>query len=317
MNRLALLLALPLALLLAPPLQARRAKRSPLSELKREMDRVAEGFGGTLGYSLHFRGRPEERISLRGDERFPSASTIKIAVMCEALRQVDQGKLSWTAEIPIQPPTEYREEGGPAYWLKEDAKLPLPQWLHLMITMSDNTATINLRNRLGQGNINQWLTANGFRDTLILNGKETDALGLRPLQRQYGLGMTTPNEMVRLLERIRDGRAGSPATCDRMLRLLSHQYWDDLVLSQAPPTAHTAAKSGALDAMRADVALVQSPAGEYVLAVYTKDQKDQRWETDNEGNVAIRKLAALVWRRYDPERTWSPPEGAEKLYPGG
>src|SRR5207302_10832076 len=101
-----------------------------------------------------------------------------------------------------------------------------------------------------------------------------DAVGLRPLQQQFGLGMTTPNEMRRLLEMIAAYRAGSRASCERMLRLLTHQYWDSGVLSQVPPLVHAASKSGALDDCRSDVAIVDSPSGQSALAIYTREPKD-------------------------------------------
>jgi len=309
----AILLLVTIVLLgVSSPLCARETS----AELKAKMDQAAEGFHGVLGYSLIYRGKPGERINLRGDETFPTASTIKTAVMCEALHQVEQGKVKWDQKIPVQTSMEDRQEGGFAYYFKEDTSLPLCQWVHLMITVSDNTATMNLREFLGQKNVNDWLISHGFKSTLLLNGKKCDELGLRGLQQKWGLGMTTPNEMVRLFELIVDKKAGSSASCDRMLRILTHQYWDDCILSQVPPDAHSAAKSGALDRSRSDVAVVDSPGGQYILAVFTKEQEDQRWTPDNEGDLAIRKLAALVWRHYNPNHPWRPPRGSEKLLPG-
>ena len=161
------------------------------------------------------------------------------------------------------------------------------------------------------------LEAHEFKNTRLLNGKKCDELGLRPLQQKWGLGMTTPNDMVRLFELIVDGKAGSPASCDRMLRILTHQYWDDFILSQVPPTVHAAAKSGALDHCRSDVAVVDSPGGQYILAIFTKEQKDTSWAHTNEGDIAIRTLARMVWEHYNPDCPFRPPEGSEELLPGG
>lgn len=279
-----------------------------LQELKAKMDKVAQDFNGTLGYSLHFRGSPQERISFNGDEIFPSASTIKTAVMCEGMRQVEQGKVKWTDSLEVQKELSERQAGGFAYHFREGTSLPLGRWVNIMITVSDNTATMLLREHLGQANVNDWLSSNGFMMTKLLNGKKCDELGLRELQQKWGLGMTTPNEMVRLFELIVDGKAGSKTSCERMLRILSQQYWDDLILSQAAPDVFKAAKSGALNRHRSDVAVVNSPGGQYVLAVYTKDQEDTRWTKDNEGNVAIRTLAGMVWTHYNPDHTWQPTE---------
>lgn len=283
--------------------------------LRGEMDALAAGFGGALGYSLLHRGTTPALLHRRGDDAFPTASTIKTAIMGEALHQVTGGVLAWNVEIPVTPTTGPREAGGPAFYFKDDAHLGLAEWLHLMIALSDNTATIVLRNHLGQKNINDWLAANECATTRILNGRDTDALGLRPLQQQYGLGMTTPNEMTRLFARIADGKAGTPAACDRMIRILGQQFWDDGILSQVPPTVRTACKTGAVDRSRSDGALINAPNGPYILAIYTKEQKDTRWVADNAGDVAIRALSRLVWRCYDPAQAWSPPPGAEKLYP--
>ena len=291
------------------------ASAETLAELKARMDEVAESFHGTLGYSLHFRGKPDTRISRLGDEPFPTASTIKTAIMVEVLHQIEQGKIKWTDMVEVQPGVDDREEGGFAYYFRDGTKIPVGQWVHLMITVSDNTATIRLRRLVGQGNVNQWLTSHGFKVTKLLNGEQREELGLRPLQRKYGLGMTTPNEMLRLMEMIRDNKAGSPASCDRMMRILTHQYWDDGIIGQASPYTHSASKGGGIGGTRSDVAIVAAPKGEFVLTVYTRDQADESWTKMNEGNVAIRTLAAMVWRHYDPDKTWSPPDGAMNLLP--
>lgn len=289
-------------------LAASAADAETLAELKAKMDKFAESFRGTLGYSLHFKGAPDQSINRLPDEPFPTASTIKTAIMCEVLHQVEQGKIKWTDMIEVQP-SDDRQEGGFACYFKEGTELSIAKWVHLMITVSDNTATMLLREHIGQKNVNDWLAANGFKTTKLLNGKKCDELGLRQLQREYGLGMTTPAEMMRLHEMIHDGKAGSPASCDRMVRILAHQYWDDNIGSQAPPM-RSASKSGFIGGNHSDVAFVSSPQGDYVLAIYIKDCKDTQ-----EGDRALRTLAAMVWRHFDPDKTWAPPDGAAKLLP--
>lgn len=291
------------------------ANAETLAELKARMNKFADSFHGTLGYSLHFRGKPEESISRNADEPFPTASTIKTTIMCEVMHQIEQGKIKWTDMLEVQPGLDNREEGGFAYYFRDGTKITVGEWVHLMITVSDNTATIRLRQHVGQKNVNEWLTSHGFKQTKLLNGEQREELGLRPLQRKYGLGMTTPNEMLRLMEMIRDNKAGSPASCDRMMRILTHQYWDDGTIGQAPPYTHSASKTGGIADTRSDVAIVTAPKGEYVLTIYTKGQTDESWSKMNEGNVAIRTLAAMVWRHYDPKKTWSPPDGATNLLP--
>lgn len=289
------------------------ASAETMTELKTKMDKFADSFHGTLGYSLHFKGKTEESITRNGDEPFPTASTIKTTIMCEVMRQVEQGKIKWTDTVQVQP-NDDRQDGGFACYFQEGTKISVGQWTHLMITMSDNTATMLLREYVGQKNVNDWLAANGFKTTKLLNGKKCDELGLRSLQRQYGLGMTTPNEMARLIGMIHDNKAGSKASCDRMMRMLSHQYWDDYIGSQTPPM-HSASKSGWIGGNHSDVAFVSSPAGDYVLTIYIKNCADHSSGINNEGDCAIRTLAAMVWRHFDPGNTWSPVDGATNLLP--
>src|SRR5262245_788692 len=99
--------------------------RESLGELKAKMEGVAAGFHGTLGYSLHFRGEPEERLDLRGDEAFPSASTIKVAVMGEALHQVEEGRLGWDEALTVPAGLEGRQEGGFAWYFRDGTALPI------------------------------------------------------------------------------------------------------------------------------------------------------------------------------------------------
>jgi len=285
-----------------------------LAALKAAMKGIADGFGGTLGYSLHHRGRGEG-LAHGGEEPFPTASTIKTAIMGTVMHQVDAGHLRWEAQFPAPPASVARQEGGYSFFFPPGTLLPLPQWLDLMITMSDNTATMVLREVVGHGNVNRWLAGLGLTQTKLLNGPQKVELGLLPLQQHYGLGMTTPSEMGRLLEMIRDGEAASPAACDRMLRLLAHQYWDSAIAAEIPPSVQVAHKTGAIDGHRSDTAYVFAPGGEYALTVFTKDQRDDRWTHDNEGLVAIRALSRLVWRHYHPQDPWTPPLGAAALWP--
>lgn len=294
---------------------ASMAHAESLTELKAKLDKVAAEHHGTLGYSLDYRGKHPEKINLRGDDTFPTASTIKTTIMCETMHQIEQGKVKWDQQLPVQASTDDRQPGGFAYYFKEGTTISIGEWVHLMITVSDNTATMNLREFLGQKNVNDWLDAHGFKTTRLLNGKKCDELGLRPLQQKWGLGMTSPNEMVKLFAMILDNKAGSPASCERMQRLLTHQYWDDFALSQIPPNVHAGAKTGAINRTRSDVMFVDSPGGQYILAVYTKDNEDQSWKTDNEAQVAIRTISALVWKHYNPKSTWEAPKGWENLLP--
>jgi len=283
------------------------------ARLKAKLDAICERFQGVMGYSL-YHARYQHRLNRLGDEIFPTASTIKTALMAKAFEEIEAGRLSFHESLPITP-DDIRDGAGLLQVYREKQSVPVKMLLHLMITVSDNTATAMLARRLGTVEVNRYLERLGLKQTRLLMLHPPDDLELKALRERWGMGMCTPNEMVELLDAIRTGRAGSPAACDRMLRILSHQFYDDLIASSGPPWVVAATKSGAIERSRSDTGIVFSPSGAYILAVYTKEAEDTRWVPENEGEVAIREVAREVWRFYHPREKWQPPVGMERYHP--
>jgi beta-lactamase class A len=284
------------------------------AQLKATLDAICERFRGVMGYSL-YHTRHQHRLHRLGDEIFPTASTIKTAIMAKAFEEIEVGRLRYDETLPITP-EDVRDGAGVLQFFREKQSVSVKLLLHLMITLSDNTATVMLARRLGTLEVNRYLERLGLKRTRLLMLHPPDDKELKALRERWGMGMTTPNEMVELLDAFRTGRAGSPAACDRMLRILSHQFYDDLIGTSAPPWVVTATKSGAIERSRSDTGIVFSPSGVYILAVYTKEAEDTRWTPDNEGEVAIREVARAVWRFYHPRDKWQPPTGMENYASG-
>lgn len=290
---------------------------SPIDALKLKLDAICVGFHGRIGYSVK-ELKTGRQISNRGDERFPTASTIKTAVALEAIHQVESGKLKWSSKHAL-PNADKR---GPndasmwAYYMKDGLSLDLDGYVNLMITVSDNFSTRVLREWLGTVNMNTTLESLGFENTKCLASAPPDAKRLQRLNGQFGMGMTTPNEMNRLLELIYRRKAASPAGCEKLLRILSHQYWDDWIGSTVPTDVRLSDKSGAINRSRSDTAIVfaQNP---YIITIYTDNQKDQRWVLDNEGEVALLKIARLTWDFLEPQQPYRLPDGYQKYTPTG
>jgi beta-lactamase class A len=293
------------------------AKEKPLQlePLKAQLNAIAKKFNGRLGYSLKVL-RTGQQIGWADTERFPSASTIKTAVMVEALAQVDEGKLKWTDKQKVPSEPGRRESSMWAYFLRDGVSLDLDGWVNLMITVSDNTATIVTRDWVGTMNVNKRMESLGLLNTKILGNAPKDNLPIQRLRRQFGMGMTTPSEMVRLFELIHLNKAGTPAACDKMLRILGHQYWDDFIGSSVPPDVKIACKSGAITRSRSDTAIVYGPEP-YILAIYTDSQKDRRWVSDNEGDLTIKKMSNVIWNALNPTKPYTMPAGSEKFAPTG
>jgi beta-lactamase class A len=194
--------------------------------------------------------------------------------------------------------------------------LTLRDTLTLMVVLSDNTATNMAIDRLGLAHINETLREAGLKQTYLYKKVYVPAAGPMPAdQPKFGLGKTTAREMAAIMARLAqcrlalDGSAAKPgdgAVCGAILHMLRNQQDRDGIprylefLDTSEHGSAIANKTGALDALRADVALVASKAGPIVIAAYTYDNTDQRWNGDNEGEQTLGKLAKAIVDRWSP-----------------
>ncbi|HJU86642.1 MAG TPA: serine hydrolase [Gemmatimonadota bacterium] len=311
------LLAIPILWLLA----AAKPAPAQIDSLRAELEAIADGFHGTIGYSLHHL-ETGDTLSRLGDEQFPTASTIKLAILVTAMEKVEQGEIDYDDARPLT--EQDRQYGtGLLHNYRAETSISFRELLDLMIAHSDNTATIMLGQWIGTDAVNGWLARHGLGQTRLLvpfpyqgSFEEAQAQGgdeWDPL-RVWGIGVTTPNEMRSLMEMTLDDRGGTPAGREEMQRILRRQYYDDGIASQVPPGVSVASKHGSEDATRSDVAIVHSPSGDFVLAIYTKAANDTGVKWDNEQDTTIRSLSRAVWRYYHPRSRWSPPAGSERFY---
>ena len=120
--------------------------------------------------------------------------------------------------------------------------------------------------------------------------------------------------MAELVVRIREGKVVSPRASERIYRNLIRIYWDSKALSQIPPYIQAASKHGSVDQSKSEVVLVNAPHGDYVFCVITNNQKDQRWTSQNEGDVLIRNVSKLLWRFLNRILTGNQQTGIEEWY---
>lgn len=285
-----------------------------LSALKQKLDAWCDRLEGRAGYCLLLL-KTGERIDHRGDERFPTASTIKTSLMIQAIREVESGHMKWT-DHRVVPPMSGRQASMWSYSFKDGTNVDLDGWVNLMITVSDNTATMVLRDWLTMDATNAMLDSFGLKNTRVLGTFRPEQTEMVRLRGQFGLGVTTPNEMNKLFELLYRGEIASEAGCEKAIRILSHQYWDDHIGTSAPLDVKVASKSGAINRSRSDTAIVFSD-NPYILTIYTDSQKDQRWVPDNAGNVLLRRIADEVWNALHPHRPYSRPKGYEPFEPTG
>lgn len=298
-----------LAALLSLPLLLQAQSHTVDAELQQRLDALVADFNGDVGiYVRHLRtGRT---AAINADTLFPTASMIKVPIMLKTFDSIEKGELDYGQELVYRDSLLYPGEDLLGAF-QDSSTISLSKAVMLMITTSDNTASLWLQHLCGTGTaINEWLVAEGFEGTRM----NSRTPGRRGDWERYGWGQTTPREMSELLVMIREGRAVSPAASEEMYRVLTRIHWNDEALSQIPPTVQVASKQGAVSRSRSEVVLVNAPSGDYVFTVVTKNQEDTSWEADNEGYVLLRNVSKLLWNHFEPESDWQPTEGMERYW---
>lgn len=270
------------------------------------MQELVEGFNGKVGIYVE-NLKTGKVAAVNADTLFPTASLIKVSIQCGLLDKIEKGELQYNQKLVYNDSLLYPGEDILGSFKNNDT-IQLSKVYLLMMTMSDNTASVWLQKLVGGDYINSWLQQNGFINMRI----NSRVAGRENMYNTYGWGVTTPREMCRLFTMIRQGKAVSAAASERMIRNMSRIYWDEKALSQVPPYLHTISKHGALNELRSETVLVNAPHGDYVFSIITNNLKDQRWKPDNEGVVLIKKLSALLWHYFEPKNKWEPPAGIEK-----
>jgi beta-lactamase class A len=275
-------------------------------KLQNKLIQLVDGFNGDVG--IYVRNLKTGKVAqINGDSLFPTASMIKVPIMCGVFSEIEKGNLDYHSNLIYKDSLLYAGEDLLGSF-KDGEKIALSKVQMLSITASDNTASLWLQKLVGGEKINEWLNSNGFKAIRMNSG----IAGRSSFWQKYGWGMTSPKEMAQLVIKIRNGEAISPAASERMYRNMVRIYWDGEALSQIPPYVQAASKQGAVDAARSEVVLVNAPHGDYAFCITTKNQKDQSWGNDNEGFVLIRRLSALLWHYYEPKSDWKPAKGMEK-----
>jgi beta-lactamase class A len=272
--------------------------------LQAHLQRLIDGFGGDVGIYLRHLASGAT-VEIRSDEVFPTASLIKVPLLLTLFSQVDAGVLDLDEDLAYPETLTYQhtEATDVVGYMLPGQTLPLSELAFLMVSISDNHASLWIQGLIGGGEaVNSWLEDKGYQQTRV-NSRTPGREEARSL---HGWGQTTPREVAEMLVMIREGRAVSHRMSEQMYRLLTSSYWRDEALSQIPPTVQAASKQGAVSRSRSEVLLVNAPAGDYVLSVITRNQTDTSYEPDNEGFRLIRSISRAVYEHFNPEDTWLP-----------
>jgi beta-lactamase class A len=260
-------------------------------------------FNGDIGIYVK-NLRTGKTVSINADTVFPTASIVKVPILLGVMDKIEKKDLEYDQPVEYKDSLLYEGEDILGSF-KSGEKILLKKVLMLMLTTSDNTASLWLQSLAGKGTrINQILDSLGFKDTRV----NSRTPGREDNRTTHGWGQTTPGEMGRLFEMIWRNEIYSPAACERMMRCLGRNYWDENeAISQIPPYIEVFSKNGCVNAVRSEVLLVNAPHNPYVVCIFTKNNKDTSWTHNNEAWTLARKVSALLWDYFEPKDKWVKP----------
>jgi beta-lactamase class A len=311
-------IALILALAFAAPALRQATRRRPLP--KRLESRIAS-FHGEMGIAVKDLETGDE-FALAGDRPFPTASLIKLAVMVEVYHQMDEGKLRRDSVIKFANEDKAGDEPVVLNQMEPGLNLTIPDLLALMIAFSDNTATNLLIRQVGTENVDRRMDSYGLPRTRLFRPTFRDGHAdvLPELEKEFGLGATTPREAARLMTLIAEGKVVSRAACDEMLGLLAKQQDRQMIPRSLPLEREAifvanktgwdeekiADSAGVKGEIRTDAAYVKGPRSRFVLVILSRRGRDKRPGADNEALVTGAALSRMVYDELERRGTARP-----------
>lgn len=270
----------------------RAARRDSAAELARfharqaslasDIERRIAQSGATVG--LYYADLREDRtVALNADARFHAASTMKVAVMVQVFRDVDEGRLALNQRIAVDNrfrslvgDTIYELSAGDdsdsTLYRRVGQTVPLADLVELMIQVSSNLATNILIEQVGADRVQRTLSELGLDSMQVRRGVEDG-----PAYRAGLNNTVTARALGLLFAAIADGRAASPPACGRMLRILLEQRFRDAIPAGLPRGTRVAHKTGTITALHHDGGIVyQDGRPRYVLVVLTRGLAEQR-----------------------------------------
>jgi beta-lactamase class A len=241
-----------------------------------------------------------QSYNLNGDQPVRTASTIKLPIMIECFAEFADGKLKPTEPLTVTA-AEKISGSGILQDLSDGIQLPLRDMILLMITLSDNTATNLILNRIGGNAVNARMDSLGLKSTRVMRkilGSKTTPSGVtgegaKPANQKWGTGRSSPQEMVLLLEKLYRGQLVSKQASAEMLDILKKQRDHNGIGRDLKDTV-IANKSGALDLLRSDVGIVFTTKGAIAIAITVDDIPATDWTPDNPALLLIASLSNLL-----------------------
>jgi beta-lactamase class A len=265
------------------------------AEIKRiEKDSNAKAVAVALrdletGIELHY----------RADRWFHAASTIKVPILLGVFAAIDRGDLlphsrvhvrnrflSVVENIPFR--VESGRDANSAVHNAIGKMMRVDELAYHMITTSSNLATNLLLGVIGPESVNDTLKELGLEEGIELKRGVEDELAF-----EKGINnMVTADGLLRILVKLAEGKAFSPALSRRMMDILHGQEFNQGIPARLPKGTRVAHKTGEISTVAHDAGVVYLPKRKpYVLVVLT--------EWDPEGSGRSRTIATISHTIYE------------------
>jgi beta-lactamase class A len=243
-------------------------------------------------------------FGIRPTEPVRTASTIKLPILCAVHDQVASGKAKWTDMLTIRPEDKVSGSGIIGNELSDNVQLPLRDITNLMMVLSDNSATNIVLERFTADAVNAYLDRIGIKTTRSMRKVRGDGSVLKPAEgwsaagklpenQKYGLGVSTPRDMVAILEKLDKGEIVNADASAAILAVMK-RCQDGNGVRRRLADMTIANKTGALDALRSEVALVYSKGGKIAMAITVDGIPKPDWSPDNPGLLMIADIAPML-----------------------
>lgn len=263
-------------------------------KLEAKIREATRGYNGDIGIYVK-NLRTGKTVAINADTVFPTASIVKVPILVGIMDKIEKKELGYDSSFTYKDSLLYAGSDILGSF-KNNEIIELKKLIMLMLTTSDNTASLWLQSLAGGGTrINEIMESLGLKDTRV----NSRTPGREEYRARYQWGQTTPKEMGTLFEKIYRKEIFSAAACERMMRCLGRNFWDeDEAISQIPPSIEVFSKNGCVNASRSEAMIVNAHKNPYIFCIFTKNNKDTRWVHDNEGWVMARKLSKMLWEYY-------------------
>jgi len=273
--------------------------------LEQRIAQLAEGSKGRIGVAAIDLATGRQ-ISVLGDQRFPMASTSKIAIAATYLEGVDQGRWTLTSEFPLMLAVRSQPFSTSAAPVRRGQYMSAVELIDLMLTRSSNPATDALLAAVGGPTVvNDWARRAGIAEfeltrdiaTLVRDDGEFD-----PAVHIDQRDSATPQAMVRLLSGLYQGQWLSASSRNVLIGAMERCRTGTRRIPALMPTAVTVAhKTGSLNNTSSDIGVLTAPDGRSIaVAIYVTGQGTR---LDRERRIA--SIARAIYDGYtEPNSGW-------------